>query len=145
MGKLKYDPDTHPEAIAKMARLGATRAEIAKELGISRDTLNEWTHTYDAVSDALKINSAHADDRVERTLFERATGVDGLPPDTTACIFWLKNRRPDRWRDRREHEVTGAKGGSLKVDIESARKLPKEQLKQMISDIIAGGASHAKG
>ena len=40
-----------------------------------------------------------SDDRVERSLYQLAIGWNGQPPNTTAAIFWLKNRRPDRWRD----------------------------------------------
>ena len=40
-----------------------------------------------------------SDDRVERSLYQLAIGWNGNPPNTTAAIFWLKNRRPDRWRD----------------------------------------------
>src|SRR5512140_2666230 len=39
------------------------------------------------------------DDRVERSLYQLAIGWNGQPPNATACIFWLKNRRKDRWRD----------------------------------------------
>ena len=40
-----------------------------------------------------------SDDRVERSLYLLAIGWNGQPPNTTAALFWLKNRRPDRWRD----------------------------------------------
>lgn len=28
--------------------------------------------------------------------------IEHFPPDTTAMIFWLKNRQPDKWRDKRD-------------------------------------------
>ena len=43
-----------------------------------------------------------SDDRVERSLYQLAIGWNGQPPNTTAAIFWLKNRRPDRWRDAQQ-------------------------------------------
>lgn len=39
-----------------------------------------------------------------------------IPPDTTAQIFWLKNRKPNEWRDKREVDVGGQDGNSLKVE-----------------------------
>ena len=48
---------------------------------------------------ALKAGKEASDDRVERSLYQLAIGWNGQPPNTTAAIFWLKNRRPDRWRD----------------------------------------------
>jgi hypothetical protein len=47
----------------------------------------------------LKAGKEASDDRVERSLYQLAIGWNGQPPNTTAAIFWLKNRRPDRWRD----------------------------------------------
>jgi hypothetical protein len=46
------------------------------------------------------------DDRVERALYQRAIGWGNLPPDVTACIYWLKNRRKDRWRDVQQVEAS---------------------------------------
>ena len=48
---------------------------------------------------ALKAGKEASDDRVERSLYQLAIGWNGQPPNVTACIFWLKNRRKDRWRD----------------------------------------------
>jgi hypothetical protein len=91
---------------------------------VSEATINNWRLKHEDFARALKAAKAPADDRVERSLYARANGYeydavkifcnkDGVvtqvkyrqhvPPDTTACIFWLKNRRPDQWRDR--HEV----------------------------------------
>ena len=47
-----------------------------------------------------------SDDRVERSLYQLAIGWNGQPPNTTAAIFWLKNRRPDRWRDVQQIDGT---------------------------------------
>lgn len=100
---------------------GATDAELAHEFDVSVQTLYNWRAKYPEFLDALKIPKQIADERVERSLFERATGYtresvkiflnkDGLvveapflehvPPETTAMIFWLKNRKPEGWRDR---------------------------------------------
>lgn len=104
--------------IKGMARDGLTREEIAKKIGIHRDTLNEWCKKFPDFSDALKEGSEIVDTEVEDALLKRALGYDyiettieetasgrrkkvykrHMPPDTTAAIFWLKNRKPDSWR-----------------------------------------------
>ena len=81
----------------------------------------------------LKSGKEVADNRVERSLYNRAVGytfdsekvfqhqgeivraktVEHVPPDTTAGIFWLKNRKPAEWRDKIEHQV----GGKVQVTI----------------------------
>ena len=114
------------------ARNGLTDEQIAGNMGISRSTLNEWKGRFPAISDALKKGKEVADIQVENALFKRACGYDyeeerlqpifdpetgetvlrsaGIirkhqPPDTTAAIFWLKNRRPNQWRDGKNMEV----------------------------------------
>src|SRR5262249_15972557 len=77
-----------------------------------------------AFSRVFKLGKAEADDRVERSLYNRAVGYDyvaekpamtrhgqktmryraHVPPDTAAAVWYLKNRRPDRWRDSYRHE-----------------------------------------
>jgi len=107
--------------VAKLARRGFTRFEIAGFLEVNRETVRRWEAAYPEFCGALKSGAGAADDRVERSLYERAVGYsfeseklfcgkDGAvtrvpyvvhcPPDVTAQIFWLKNRRPNTWRDR---------------------------------------------
>jgi hypothetical protein len=81
------------------ARFGATEDEIADELNIGPATLDRWKQKYPEFRCALKAGKEASDDRVERSLYQLAIGWNGQPPNTTAAIFWLKNRRPDRWRD----------------------------------------------
>lgn len=109
-----------------MAERGATDREIAEECGVTERTLNRWKHTIEGFAEQLKLGKEVADERVEQSLYRRATGytfdaskvfqyrgqavvvehVEHVPPDTTAAIFWLKNRRKDEWRDKHvvEHE-----------------------------------------
>jgi len=94
--------DFRPEyiLIAKAcARFGAIEDEIANELNIGPATLDRWKQKYPEFRCALKAGKEASDDRVERSLYQLAIGWNGQPPNTTAAIFWLKNRRPDRWRD----------------------------------------------
>jgi hypothetical protein len=129
-----YDPDYVRQA-EKLCRLGATDQEIADFFEVSVRTIYRWKGEHEAFCQALKSGKAEADERVERSLFARANGyehdevdirvVDHMivqtpirkfyPPDTTACIFWLKNRKPAEWRDKVDQEVTGANGGPLQV------------------------------
>lgn len=112
----------------KLAKLGATDQEVADFFGISRMTVTRWKAESDAFCSALKAGKATADDRVERSLYARATGYEHeevdirviggkvvqtpirkfYPPETVACIFWLKNRRPDKWRAQPEEGVGDA-------------------------------------
>ena len=105
------------------ARDGLTDEQIAHNIGITAATLYVWKNKYPEISETLKKGKEVVDIHVENALLKRAlgyeyteerveiSGKDGkkvirttkyIPPDTTAQIFWLKNRRPDRWRDRQE-------------------------------------------
>lgn len=77
------------------ARDGLTDEQIAKNIGITSTTLYEWKKKHKEISDALKKGKEVVDFEVENALFKAA--VEG---NTTAQIFWLKNRRPDKWREK---------------------------------------------
>lgn len=125
-----------PEFIAqaeKLCKLGATDIEMADFFAVDVRTLYRWKGENEQFCQALKAGKEEADDRVERSLFARANGYEHeevdirvvanaivktdirkyYPPDTTAAIFWLKNRKPAQWREMKALEVTGADGGSL--------------------------------
>ncbi len=121
----------------KLAQLGATDQEVASFFDVDVRTVYRWKHDYDDFCHALKVGKEIADDRVERSLYQKAIGYEQqevkifmpanaeepvyapfiakVSPDTTAAIFWLKNRRSQEWRDKRETELTGAEGGPLQV------------------------------
>lgn len=77
------------------ARDGLTDEQIAEKIGINRATLYDWQKKFCNISDALKKGKEVVDFEVENALLKNA--LDG---DTTAQIFWLKNRRPANWRDK---------------------------------------------
>ena len=84
------------------ARDGLTDEQIAHNMGISTTTLYEWKKKYPDFADVLKRTKEVVDRQVENALFKKA--CEG---DTTAMIFWLKNRRPNDWRDKRETALSG--------------------------------------
>lgn len=107
------------EVLSGWARRGLTDEQIAENCGIAVRTLYEWKNRFPQIMQALKKGKDWADVQVENALFRRAIGYeydevtyeDGMETkrvkkrvggDVTAQIFWLKNRRPDLWRDKRE-------------------------------------------
>jgi len=118
-----YDSRFHPKLAFWLAQAGLIDEQIAEEIGIHVDTLYEWRKVHPEFSEALKRGKATSDDEVEAALLRRAKGfkyVEGSKervalPDTTACVFWLKNRRPSDWRDKRQHEVTETIRGPLVI------------------------------
>lgn len=141
----KYDPAFHPVWVEKMAKLGATDEEIADAFDVVTSTIWEWSNSFPEFSSARKKGKHFADAEVASKLFHRATGyeheetdvkvVEGqivltplvkhYAPDTTAAIFWLKNRNPAKWRDR-PPELTEddnkAKPVKVVVNVQDARK-----------------------
>lgn len=111
------------------AKAGLTDDEIAKNCGVGRSTLAKWKKQHPDIDRAIRVGKEVADYIVENALHRRATGytvkeikkyitqVDGkqiariieaerhIPPDTTAIIFWLKNRKPQEWRDRKDQMI----------------------------------------
>lgn len=99
MAKGKYQEWLEPEGLLKIegwARDGLTDEQIAHNMGISRETLNQWKKQFSDISGTLKKGKEVVDYMVENALLKSAIGGN-----VTAQIFWLKNRKPDKWRDRR--------------------------------------------
>lgn len=109
------------------AKSGLTDKDIAKNMNIAYSTFRVWKDKHLALSAALKESKEIADFKVENSLYKRANGyeytettkearlnpntgkyelivtkevVKQVIPDTTAQIFWLKNRQPDKWREK---------------------------------------------
>lgn len=77
------------------ARDGLTNEQIAKNCNITAKTLYEWKNKYSEICEAIKKGKEVVDFEVENALLNKALGGD-----TTAQIFWLKNREPGKWRDK---------------------------------------------
>ena len=128
--KSKYTDDI-PERVRAWCREGKIEKEIYKKLGVSHDTFNRWKNEKPELSEALKQGKEKVDDGVEESLLKRAMGYEYeevhtsvstrggesftevrkikkiCVPDVTAQIFWLKNRRPDKWREKQEIDHKG--------------------------------------
>ena len=135
IAKSKYETDIKPRLIEIEAwkRDGLTDEQIYKNLGISKDTFYTYKKKYSDFSDCLKKGKEVADIEVENALYKRAIGykykevikevkeVDGkkstyikevtkeIPGDVGAQIFWLKNRKSNAWKDKRENESDDTK------------------------------------
>lgn len=100
MAKGKYEYWLTPEGLIRIkgwARDGLTEEQIASNMGISRPTLYKWKNEHSDIFNALKDGKEVIDYQVENALLKNA-----LEGNTTAQIFWLKNRRKDKWRDNPE-------------------------------------------
>lgn len=120
-----YKPE-YAEQAKKLCELGATDQELANFFGVDVRTIHNWKHAHAEFFHSIKAAKDAADERVERSLYQRAIGYEQeevkifmpsgaeqpvyapftakIAPDTTAAIFWLKNRRSGAWRDKTEVE-----------------------------------------
>lgn len=127
-----YRPEYAKQAY-HLALLGATDADLARAFSVSHATIDNWKAKHPDFLGSLKAGKEQADANVAKSLYRRALGfshkavkiltvaqgnnggsvveevpyVEKYPPDTTAAIFWLKNRRPDLWRDKQDVEHSG--------------------------------------
>ena len=130
----KYQPEFAEQA-RKLCLLGATDRELADFFEVAESTLNLWKLEHPEFSESLKAGKEVADERVERSLYQMAVGYEQdevkifmpggaeapvyapytakVAPNPGAAIFWLKNRRRDKWREKFEHEH----GGTLNLDV----------------------------
>lgn len=117
-----------------MAKVGATDAQMAEAFEVSVETFYTWKDQHPDFLEAIKRGKEDPDGKVERSLFQMATGYtyetekalvvsDGqgagshiekvlvretIPPNPTSMIFWLKNRKPKEWRDKQEVQVAAS-------------------------------------
>lgn len=153
-----YKPEYCHTIVAseKIAGEGATDVAIAQELGVDRRSVIRWREQHPAFAEACAAIKQMADDQMEASLFRRGLGyshdavkifqyegrpvtvdyTEHYPPETAAASLWLRNRRPDKWRERIEH--TGADGGPIVIAtaLEEARRraavdVPFEEVKQI--------------
>ena len=129
--------------IQGMARDGLTQQQIANNLGISIDTLIENKKKYSEFNNALKKGKEVIDFEVENALLKRALGYEyeeetyengiltkkvkkQVPPYTTSKIFWLKNRKPNIWKDKVETDEDREAVANASQVIVKIRKVAQE-------------------
>ena len=89
--------DAFPEQARNLCLLGAIDRDLAEAFEVSERTINRWKRQYPDFAAALKSGKAAADGDVAKALYEKA--VEG---NMTAISFWLRNRWPELWRERRD-------------------------------------------
>lgn len=121
----KYEP-AFCQVVLDLGAIGKSKAQIAKALCISRQTLDTWCATHPEFLDSVK----HAKDLA--LAFWEEQGMSGIWAgkafNSAAYIFQMKNRFPAEYRDAVAHELTGKDGGPIETksetaDLELARKV----------------------
>lgn len=130
----RFDPWITEDGLLKIqgwARDGLIDKQVAKNMGVAESTLRGWKRRFPEIAEALRKGKEVVDREVENALYKRALGYwvtetetttyqDGttkttekrrhIVPDTTAQIFWLKNRKPDQWREKNDLTLTPSNG-----------------------------------
>ena len=132
----KYKAD-YAEKVYKLCLLSATDKDIADFFEVEESTVNKWKLDHPQFSESIRAGKSQADANVADRLYQRAMGFEHdseeikivgsqvervpvrkiYPPDTTAAIFWLKNRQRANWRDKTEQENSGEQ----KIIVETRR------------------------
>lgn len=134
---------------------GYRDVDLAKDLGISLPTLKNYKRQYPDFAKAIADGKQLPDDKIEAAVFNAAYGfikvtcdyepdengelklkhkrVETLPPSERLAVFWLKNRRPDRWRDRLEHsnEIMAVRRVVVDTTGHRTKRGIKEELKAL--------------
>ena len=128
-GRLTDYKEEYADQAQKLCRLGATDAELADFFEVSTRTIYRWRNIHERFCQALRAGKEEADDRVQRSLYQRAVGYEfdavkifmpagadapvyasyreHVPPEFGAMKMWLCNRRGDEWRDKQEIDHSG--------------------------------------
>ncbi len=122
-----FDRETDLPQLKRLAMVGLTDQQIAALYGIPQPSFSKLKNQHQEIAAALAEGRHTATANVAHSLYSRAMGysheavkilmtrdgevvkvpyIEHYPPDSTACIFYLKNRAPEQWRDRQEHDLT---------------------------------------
>jgi hypothetical protein len=130
-----YKPE-HCELAHNYCLLGATNEVLGDFFGVTSRTIDNWIAAHPDFADAVHRGRAVADARVVRALFDRACGFShevsrttlyrgkeqtvtntvSYPPDTQACMFWLRNRQRHYWQARVEASLEVADDMAARLD-----------------------------
>jgi len=122
-----YREEYNDKACKLCEKHAFTDKDLAEVFDVTETTINNWKKEHPQFFKSVKEGKAFRDVRVERSLYERANGYSHpeekvfihqgeivthettkhYPPDTAAAFIWLKNRQPERWRDKIEVQTTG--------------------------------------
>jgi hypothetical protein len=160
MGAAKGRPTLYKDEYVKLAYnyclLGATDADLAKYFDATETTVNNWKIEHQDFFESIKEGRIEADTRVVKSLYKRAIGydqttdkifqfqgapvvvptIDHIQPDTTAQIFWLKNRQPAKWRDKIEVDQNISGDFSINVNVVNLNDLHKQDTLPAKKDVI---------
>ena len=131
--------------------MGKTVEELSESFGVSKSTIKRWFKDHPSFWAAVSRGREQADAKVAEGLFKRATGfeIDSekhfvvntgdfkqkvetvptktyFPPDPGAAMNWLKNRQPEKWRDKQEHQLTGDLTFTLNLDGDAPKEPESE-------------------
>ena len=141
----------YAEQAYKYCLLGATDSQLADFFEVAESTINNWKKSYPEFLESVMRGKVIADANVAEAFYKRATGFqkeDGekvfqyqgeiiraqireyFPPDTGAALNWLKNRQPDKWRDKQNVDLT-TNGESIQHEKPDYSKLTDEELEQL--------------
>lgn len=138
--------------LRKILELGATDEQIASFFNISYGSLKSYKKDNPEFSAALKEWKRQADERVIDSLFHKALGYEHpseeihiiknkvvrvamrkiYPPDTTAQIFWLKNRQPEQWRDKQTQDGSAVEKHYHYTTIQLSNKSEQELMSNLL-------------
>lgn len=123
----KYKKEYNEQAY-ELCLLGYTDKELAKYFEVNKDTIQKWKKKYKEFSDSVKAGKDAADGKVAKSLYKRALGymydetikevengklkvtkvvTKEQAPDAGAALNWLKNRQPEKWRDKQDLQISG--------------------------------------
>lgn len=149
--------DEYADQAYKLCLLGATNEDLASFFEVAVSTIDKWISEIEEFSGALKKGKTMADANVASRLYHRAMGyehqeddikvvdkqivitptIKHYPPDTTAGIFWLKNRQRDKWRDKQEHGIEGG----LTLNHKHITEVSDEELLAVIQESSGSGTA----
>lgn len=138
----KYDPEYHPEHAHKLGLLMCTDQEMADFFEIPVETFYRWQREHEEFRQAVRYAKVPSDGEVAASFKKRATGYEyvsekivtlthpeggsyvervpitvHVPPDAGAALNWLKNRQPDKWRDKKQLEMETEEGDALAIPV----------------------------
>lgn len=137
------------EQLKALYQSGWTDKQVVDFFNIDESTLTRWKQTDEKFYTSIKDWKAEADGKIELSLRDRALGYSHpetkaqwvgdrweyaeltkhYPPDPTSMVFWLKNRHPDKWKDKHDMDLAGLVS-VLTVLPEELRAAITEQVKK---------------